>query len=154
MGQGDSYLCRWWNVLYTLYVYLDFIVIAICFPRRKRRGRREIKISSGSRTGDFERLIRIEVGQEDSYLCRWRRIAIRSMCARILIIRPFTGPIRGECDTHSCPDTLSYGRFEMNTPHRLRWQWGVVFREELESLVREGEGWVSGELSLLALELL
>lgn len=38
------------------------------------------------------------------------------------------------------------------TPHRLRWQWGVVFREELEALVREGEGWVSGELSLLALE--
>ena len=32
VGQEDSCLCRWWNVLYTLYVYLDFIVIAICFP--------------------------------------------------------------------------------------------------------------------------
>ena len=39
-------------------------------------------------------------------------------------------------------------------PTAYVWQWGVVFREELEDLVREGEGWVSGELSLLALELL
>ena len=32
VGQEDSCLCRLRNVLYTLYVYLDFIVIAICFP--------------------------------------------------------------------------------------------------------------------------
>ena len=38
---------------------------------RKRRERRVINIPSGSGTGDFEGLIRIEVGQEDSYLCRW-----------------------------------------------------------------------------------
>ena len=76
------------------------------------------------------------------------------MCT--LITSPFTGPIRGECDTHSCPDTLSYDRLGMNRkrPTAYVWQWGVVFREELEDLVREGEGWVSGELSLLALELL
>ena len=152
----------------------------MCFSLegRKRRGRRVINISSGSGTGDFEGMLRIEVGQEDSYLCRWERDvlhtlstctrfycyrhvlslkeggeenegesrsplgaeqeafrecfglrwtkkiassvgaggahAIRLMCTRPLIISLFTGPIRGECDTHSCPDTLSYDRFSMN----------------------------------------
>ena len=78
------------------------------------------------------------------------------MCTQILITGPFTGPIRGECDTHSCPSVLSYGRFEMNRKRPTAYDGsGALFLgEELEALVREGEGWVSGELSLLALELL
>ena len=40
--------------------------------------------------------------------------AIRLMCTRTLITGPFTGPIRGECDTHSCPGALSYDRLGMN----------------------------------------
>ena len=100
---------------------------------RKRRGRREIKISSGSETGDFEGMLRIEVDQEDSYLCRWRRgtYCIRLMCTRILIISLFTGPIRGECDTHSSYDRLGMNR---KRPTAYVWQWGVVFREETDSI--------------------
>ena len=99
-------------------------------------------------------MLRIEVGQEDSCLCRWRRIAIRS-CARILIIRPFTGSIRGEYDTLPYP-VLSYGRFEMNKKRPTAYDGsGALFLGEgTEALVCEGEGWVSSELSLLALELL
>ena len=84
------------------------------------------------------------------------RIAIRLMCPRTLITGPFTDPIRGECDTHFCPSALSYGRFEMNRkrPTAYDGSGAFVFREETEALVREGEGWVSGELSLLAIELL
>ena len=83
------------------------------------------------------------------------RIAIRLMyCTRILIISLFTGPIRGECDTHSCPSVLSYDRFSMNKKRPTAYDGsGALFLgEELEALVREGEGWVSGELSLLAFE--
>ena len=41
----------------------------MCFPLKEEReeGEGGIKISSGSGTGDFEGLLRIEVGQEDSY---------------------------------------------------------------------------------------
>ena len=83
---------------------------------RKRRGRRGINISSGSGTGDFEGMLRIEVGQETATSVGGGegRIAIRLMCTQILITSLFTGSIRGECDTHSCPDTLSYDRFSMN----------------------------------------
>ena len=47
----------------------------MCFPLKeeKEEGKRGIKISSGSGAGDFEGLLRIEVDQEDSYLCRWMR---------------------------------------------------------------------------------
>lgn len=38
---------------------------------RKKEDEGGIKISSGSGAGDFEGMLRIEVGQEDSYLCRW-----------------------------------------------------------------------------------
>ena len=78
------------------------------------------------------------------------------MCTQILITSLFTGPIRGECDTHSCPGTLSYDRFEMNRKRPTAYDGsGASFLgRETEALVREGEGWVSGELSLLALELL
>ena len=78
------------------------------------------------------------------------------MCTQILITSLFTGPIRGECDTHSCPGTLSYDRFEMNRkrPTAYDGSGALFFRGEAEALVREGKGWVSGELSLLALELL
>ena len=78
------------------------------------------------------------------------------MCTYILITSLITGPIRGECDTHSCPGTLSYGRFDMNRKRPTAYDGsGALFLgEETEALVREGEGWVSGELSLLALELL
>ena len=76
------------------------------------------------------------------------------MCTRILIISPITGPIRGECDTHSCPGTLSYGRFDMNRKRPTAYDGsGALFLGEgTEALVCEGEGWVSSELSLLALE--
>ena len=61
---------------------LSFHVLSL--EGRKRRERRVINISSGSGTGDFEGMLRIEVGQEDSPLCRW---------------------IRGTCDTpHVYPD--------------------------------------------------
>ena len=44
-----------------------FIVIAMCFPLKRERGPKGgINISSGSGTGGFEGLLRIEVGQEDS----------------------------------------------------------------------------------------
>ena len=78
------------------------------------------------------------------------------MCARILIIRPFTGSIRGEYDTHSSPSALSYGRFEMNKKRPTAYDGsGALFLgEETEALVREGEGWVSSKLSLLAPEVL
>ena len=61
-------------------------------------------------------MLRIEVDQEDSYLCRWRRgtYCIRLMCTRTLITSLFTGPIRGECDTYSCPGTPSDGQLGMN----------------------------------------
>ena len=47
----------------------------MCFPLKEEReeGKGGIKISSGSGAGDFEGMLRIEVGQEDSYLCRWMR---------------------------------------------------------------------------------
>jgi len=48
---------------------LSFHVLSL--EGRKRRERRVINISSGSGTGDFEGMLRIEVGQEDSCLCRW-----------------------------------------------------------------------------------
>lgn len=67
-----------------------------------------------------------------------------------------TGPIRGECDTHSCPSTFSYDRLGMNRKRPTAYDGsGALFLgEETEALVREGKGWVNGELSLLALELL
>ena len=68
----------------------------MCFPLEEEReeGEGGIKISSGSGTGDFEGLLRIEVGQEDSYLLSVAegRIAIHLMCTRILITSLFTGP--------------------------------------------------------------
>lgn len=78
------------------------------------------------------------------------------MCTRTLITGPFTGPIRGECDTHSCPSALSYRRLGMNKKRPTAYDGsGALFLGEgTEALVREGEGWVSGELSLLAIELL
>ena len=74
------------------------------------------------------------------------------MCTQILI----TCPIRGECDTHSCSGTLSYDRFGMNKKRLTAYDGsGALFLgRETESLVREGEGRVSGELLLLALEFL
>ena len=44
----------------------------MCFPLKEEREEDEggIKISSGNGTGDFEGLIRIEVGQEDNCLYR------------------------------------------------------------------------------------
>ena len=39
----------------------------------REEGKGGIKISSGSGAGDFEGLLRIEVDQEDSNLCRWER---------------------------------------------------------------------------------
>ena len=78
------------------------------------------------------------------------------MCTRTLITGPFTDPIRGECDTHFCPSALSYGRFEMNRKRPTAYDGsGALFLGEgTEALVREGEGWVSSELSLLAPEVL
>lgn len=69
------------------------------------------------------------------------------MCTRILI----TGPIRGECDTHSSYDRLGMNR---KRPTAYDGSGASFLGRETEALVREGEGWVSGELSLLALELL
>ncbi|ETK08267.1 hypothetical protein T231_13610 [Tannerella sp. oral taxon BU063 isolate Cell 6/7/9] len=45
----------------------------MCFPLKEEReeGEGGINISSRSGTGDFEGLLRIEVDQEDGYLCRW-----------------------------------------------------------------------------------
>ena len=53
-----------------------------------------------------------------------------------------------------CPSALSYDRLGMNRKRPTAYDGsGALFLgEELEALVREGEGWVSGELSLLALE--
>ena len=83
---------------------------------RKRRGRRGIKIPSGSGTGDFEGMLRIEVAQGDSSssVGAGGAHAIRLMCTQILVTSLFTDPIRGECDTHSCPSALSYGRLGIN----------------------------------------
>lgn len=52
------------------------------------------------------------------------------------------------------PWALSYDRLGMNRkrPTAYDGSGAFVFREETEALVREAEGWVSGELSLLALE--
>ena len=68
--------------------------------------------------------------------------------------KPFIGPIRGECDTHSCSGTLSYDRFEVNKKRPTAYDGsGALFLGEgTEALVCEGEGWESSELSLLALE--
>ena len=52
---------------------------------RERRGRRGIKISSGSETGDFEGLIRIEVGQETAPSVGGGTYCIRSTCIWILL---------------------------------------------------------------------
>ena len=70
--------------------------------------------------------------------------------------KPLHSPIRGECDTHSSPSTLSYDRFEMNKKRPTAYDGsGALFLGEgTEALVCEGEGWVSSELSLLALEFL
>lgn len=77
------------------------------------------------------------------------RIEKYEECTRILITSLFTGPIRGGS---TIPALYFYDRFGMNkTPHRLRWQWGVVFRRRWR-LNGEGKGWVSGEPSLLALK--
>ena len=82
---------------------------------RKRRGQRGHQDLLWERNrGLLRTVLRIEVGQEDSTSVGGGAHAIRLMCTRILIISPITGPIRGECDTYSCPDTLSYDRFEMN----------------------------------------
>ena len=64
---------------------------------------------------------------------------------------PSQTPSTGEC---SCPDTLSYDRFEMNKKRPTAYDGsGALFLGEgTEALVREGEGWVSSELSLLAFE--
>ena len=55
-----------------------------------------------------------------------------------------------------CPSALSYDRLGMNRkrPTAYDGSGALTLGEELEALVREGEGRVSGELSLLALELL
>ena len=46
------------------------MLLSHVLPLKEEReeGEGGIKISSGSGTGDFEGLLRIEVGQEDSYL--------------------------------------------------------------------------------------
>ena len=63
----------------------------MCFPLKEEReeGKWGIKISSGSGTGDFEGMLRIEVGQEDSYLCRWERDVLHtpSTCTRFYCYR-------------------------------------------------------------------
>ena len=76
------------------------------------------------------------------------------MCTQILITSLFTDPMRGECDTHSCPGALSYDRLGMNRKRPTAYDGsGALFLGEgTEALVCEGEGWVSSELSLLALE--
>ena len=76
------------------------------------------------------------------------------MSTRTLITGPFTGPIRGECDTYSCPGTPSDGQLGMNKKRPTAYDGsGALFLGEgTEALVCEGEGWVSSELSLLALE--
>ena len=51
------------RIAYTLYVYSILLLSPCAFLEgRKRRGRRVINISSGSGTGDFEGMHRIEVG--------------------------------------------------------------------------------------------
>ena len=49
------------------------MLLSHLLPLKEEReeGEGGIKISSGSEIGDFEGMLRIEVGQEDSYLCRW-----------------------------------------------------------------------------------
>ena len=100
---------------------------------RKRRGQRGINISSGSGAGDFEGLIRIEVDQEDSYLCRWWRSACNTPHVHPdPDHKPLHRPVlRGGSNVYSDPGTLSDGRLEMNRkrPTAYVWQWGVVFRK-------------------------
>ena len=100
------------RIVYALRVF-GFYCHRYLRPLKRERGPKGgIKISSGSETGDFEGMLRIEVGQEeDSCLCRW----IRGTCNTPHVYPdpdpPSQTPSTGEC---SCPDTLSYDRFSMN----------------------------------------
>ena len=83
-------------------------------PLKRERGLKGggIKISSGSETGDFEGLLRIEVDQEDSSLCRWRRDVLRyASCVSRPRLPPSQTPSTGGM---LLPWALSDGRLGMN----------------------------------------
>lgn len=75
------------------------------------------------------------------------------MCTRILITSLFADTFyRGML----LPWALSYDRLGMNRKRLTAYDGSeaLFLGRETEALVREGKGWVSGELLLLALELL